>query len=57
MSKYLKQLITDEISQRLDGVGDCLLANVIGLEVNNSVRLRKELRLTPPVAEPVSLFG
>ena len=44
MSKYLKQLITDEISQRLDGVGDCLLANVIGLEVNNSVRLRKELR-------------
>ena len=57
MSKYLKQLITDEISQRLDGVDDCLLANVIGLEVNNSVRLRKELRLTPPVAEPVSLFG
>ena len=44
MSKYLKQLITDEIASRLEGVDECLLANVIGLEVNNSILLRRELR-------------
>ena len=44
MSKYLKQLITEEIASRLEGVDECLLANVIGLEVNNSILLRRELR-------------
>jgi ribosomal protein L10 len=44
MSKYLKQLITDEIASRLDGIDECVLANVIGLEVNNSVLLRRQLR-------------
>jgi len=44
MSKYLKQLITDEIASRLDGIDECVLANVIGLEVNNSVLMRRQLR-------------
>ena len=43
MSKYLKQLITDEIAGRLEGVDECLLANVIGIEVNNSVLMRRQL--------------
>jgi large subunit ribosomal protein L10 len=44
MSKYLKQLITSEIAHRLEGIDECLLVNVIGLEVNNSVLLRRQLR-------------
>ena len=44
MSKYLKQLITDELKSRFDGVSDALLVDVIGMEANNTVELRKELR-------------
>ena len=44
MSKFVKDLITKEVSGRLDGVQDCVLANVIGLDANSSVELRKRLR-------------
>lgn len=44
MSKYLKQLITDELKSRFDGVDDALLVDVIGMEANSNVELRKELR-------------
>ena len=44
MSKYLKQLITDELKSRFDGVTDALLVDVIGMEANATVELRKELR-------------
>jgi len=44
MSKYLKNLITDELRNRLDGVSDALLVNVIGMEANANVELRKSLR-------------
>ena len=44
MSKYLKQLITDELKSRLDGIDDALLVDVIGMEANATVELRKELR-------------
>ena len=44
MSKQLKSLITDEIRQRLAGVNDALLVNVIGLDSSNTYALRKELR-------------
>lgn len=44
MSKYLKQLITDELKSRFDGVDDALLVDVIGMEANSTVELRKELR-------------
>ena len=44
MSKYVKQLITDDIRQRLKDVHDALLVNVIGLDANSNSRLRAELR-------------
>lgn len=44
MSKVLKDLISDEIKTRLNGVNDALLVNVIGLNSANTFALRKELR-------------
>ena len=44
MSKYLKNLITDDLKKRLDGVGDLLLVDLAGLEANKNVALRKKLR-------------
>ena len=44
MSKYVKDLLTKEMSARLSGVSDCVLANVIGLDANSTVALRKRLR-------------
>ena len=44
MSKYVKDLITKEIAQQLEGVNDALLVSVIGLDVNKTVLLRKQLR-------------
>ena len=44
MSKYLKDLLTEDLKKRLDGVEEALLVNVVGMEANASVVLRKELR-------------
>jgi large subunit ribosomal protein L10 len=44
MSKYIKNLMSQDISQKLDGVSDLLLVNVIGLDANTSVVLRKQFR-------------
>jgi len=44
MSKYVKNLITEHLRQRLDGVRDALLVDVIGLKANTAHRLRTELR-------------
>lgn len=44
MSKTLKRLITEEIKQRLKGVNDAVLVNVIGLNSLNTYNLRRELR-------------
>jgi large subunit ribosomal protein L10 len=44
MSKYLKNLISDDLKQRLDGVDDLLLVDIAGLEANKNVALRKALR-------------
>jgi len=44
MSKYLKNLMTDELKGRLDGVSDALVVDVIGMEANASVELRRALR-------------
>lgn len=44
MSKYLKDLITNELRSRLDGVSDALVVDVIGMEANANVHLRKTLR-------------
>ena len=44
MSKYVKELITDDLRKRLDGVSDLLLVDLIGLENNKNVLLRQQLR-------------
>ena len=44
MSKYLKDQITADLTRRLDGVADCVLANVIGLDSEKTFLLRKRLR-------------
>jgi large subunit ribosomal protein L10 len=44
MSKYVKNLITDHLRNRLEGVSDALLVDVVGLDANTNTRLRQELR-------------
>ena len=44
MSKFVKDLITKDFGKRLDGVEEALLVNVIGIDANQSVVLRKALR-------------
>lgn len=44
MSKYVKDLETEDIRNRMKGVDDALLVNMIGLDGNKSVMLRRQLR-------------
>jgi large subunit ribosomal protein L10 len=44
MSKYVKNLVVEDIRQRLGHVQDALLVSVIGLDANANYRLRSELR-------------
>jgi large subunit ribosomal protein L10 len=44
MSKYVKNLIADNLRQRLQNVHDALLVNMVGLDANTNTRLRAELR-------------
>ena len=44
MSKYVKNLITDHLRERLSGVNEALLVSVIGLDANADNRLRTELQ-------------
>ena len=44
MSKYLKNLIAQDLQQRVEGVEEALLVNVIGLDSNSTSELRKQLR-------------
>ena len=44
MSKYVKDLVTQELKHALDGVQDLLLVNVVGLSVNSTTALRRSLR-------------
>jgi large subunit ribosomal protein L10 len=44
MSKYVKQLMTDELKQRWEGVGDALLVDVSRIEANDAVTLRRRFR-------------
>ena len=43
MSKYVKNLVADHLRSQLDGVGDALLVNMIGLDANANNTLRAEL--------------
>ena len=44
MSKFVKDLITDDLKRQLDGVQDVLLVNVVGLKANSTMRAAQELR-------------
>jgi ribosomal protein L10 len=44
MSKYVKNLIAEELRHRLQGVDEVLLVNTIGLDATTDTRLRAELR-------------
>ena len=44
MSKFVKDLITKDLRNRLEGVDDALLVDVIGLKNDKSVALRQRLR-------------
>jgi ribosomal protein L10 len=44
MSKLVKNLLIDDLRSRLQGVNDCLLVNVIGLNSEKTTKLRSELR-------------
>jgi large subunit ribosomal protein L10 len=43
MSKYVKNLITENLRERLKNVNDALLVNMVGLSANANSRLRGEL--------------
>ena len=42
MSKYVKNLMTEHLRERLQGVDEALLVNVVGLDVSTDNRLRAE---------------
>jgi large subunit ribosomal protein L10 len=44
MSKYVKSLLVKELASRLEGVQDALLVNVVGLDANTTMTLRRQLR-------------
>jgi large subunit ribosomal protein L10 len=44
MSKYVKNLIADELRSRLAGVSDAIIANVIGMDSDSTFAIRKLLR-------------
>ena len=44
MSKFVKDMITKDLRNRLEGVDDALLVDVIGLKNDKSVALRQRLR-------------
>ena len=44
MSKRVKNLLTMDVGNRLDGVSEALIVNVVGLDANSTVVLRKQLR-------------
>jgi large subunit ribosomal protein L10 len=44
MSKYVKELMMGDLRKRLEGVGDALVVDVIGIENNKAVELRKRFR-------------
>ncbi len=44
MSKYVKDLLTKDLAGRLDGVEECVVADVVGMDANSTSDLRKRLR-------------
>jgi ribosomal protein L10 len=44
MSKRVKECLTKDFANRLEGVSDAVLVNVVGLNANKTVLLRRQLR-------------
>lgn len=44
MSKFVKDMMARDLSNRLQGVEDCLVVNVIGMNSGSTAGLRKHLR-------------
>ncbi len=44
MSKYIKNLVSEHLSNCLENVDNALLVNMTGIDANQTVRLRAELR-------------
>jgi ribosomal protein L10 len=44
MSKTVKNVLTADIKRRLAGVGDCVVGNMIGLDSEATVNLRRKMR-------------
>ena len=44
MSKYVKNLLAQDIKNRLEGVDDAIIADVIGMDSDASFRIRKHFR-------------
>ncbi len=43
MSKYVKQLITDDIARKLEGVNDAFVVSMVGMDTNTNNVLRSVL--------------
>ncbi|QEG39515.1 50S ribosomal protein L10 [Roseimaritima ulvae] len=43
MSKFVKNLVTRDISNRLEGVEDAVVVSTVGMDANTTVELRTEL--------------
>lgn len=44
MSKYVKNLLTSDIKNRLDGINDAVVADCIGMDSASTYKIRKHLR-------------
>lgn len=44
MSKYVKELLADDLRKRFQGVNDALLVNIAALNAEQNYQLRKQLR-------------
>lgn len=44
MSKYVKEMMTDQLVSKWDSVGELVLVSLVGMEANDTVALRKRLR-------------
>ena len=44
MSKYVKEMMTDDLVSKWDGVGELMLVSMVGMEANDTVALRKRFR-------------
>jgi len=47
VSKFVKEIMTNELVSKWDGVGELMLVSLVGMEANDTVVLRKRLREKP----------